>query len=161
MKYAELVRVAVEIVRTFFFHLRYRATLSWNLFGNFSAFTGKLNPFVFQQCYWDCAMGLLPQYCLLISSPLDRSRNASVFMEIVLPQTSNNQPDVDVMRQSESDRVCKYVERNCSSLNAVDQSPSMLHVSCIILLMSTACTSRGHQYQHRQEWADGLGWSTT
>lgn len=73
-------------------------------------------------------MGLLPQYYLLISRSLDRSRKASVFMEIVIPQTSNNQPDVDVMLQSESDRVCKYVERNCSSLNAVDQSPSILHV---------------------------------
>ena len=65
-------------------------------------------------------MELLPQYCVLISSSLDSRRKASVFMETVLPQINNNQPNVDVMLQSDSDKVCKYLERNCSSLNAVD-----------------------------------------
>lgn len=47
-----------------------------------------------------------------------------MFMETVHPQTNNDQPNVDVMLQSDSDKVCKYLERNCSSLNAVDQSPT-------------------------------------
>lgn len=69
-------------------------------------------------------MELLPQYCVVISSSLDIRRKASVFMETVLPQSSNNQPNVDVMLQPDSEKVCKYLERNCSSLNAVDQSPA-------------------------------------
>lgn len=81
-------------------------------------------PFVFQQCCWGFAVVLLPQYYVLISSSVDSSRKASVFMETVLPQTSDNQPNVSVMLQSDSDKVCKYLERNCSSSNAVAQSPS-------------------------------------
>lgn len=67
-------------------------------------------------------MELLPQYSVLISRSLGSRRKASVFMETVLPQTSDNQPNVNVMLQSDSDKVCKYLERNCSSLNAADQS---------------------------------------
>lgn len=80
--------------------------------------------FSFQPCCCDFATELLPQYCVLISISLDSRRIASLFMETVLPQTSNNPPNVNVMLQSDSDKVCKYLERNCSSLTAVDQSPT-------------------------------------
>lgn len=36
-------------------------------------------------------------------------------METVLPETSNNQPNVDVMLQSDFNKVCKYLERNGSA----------------------------------------------
>lgn len=60
-------------------------------------------------------MKLLLQYCMLIPSSLDSRIKANVFMETVLPETSNNQPNVDVMLQSDFNKVCKYLERNGSA----------------------------------------------
>lgn len=68
-------------------------------------------------------MELLSQYGVLIFNSLGNKRKA-MFIGTVLPQKSNNQPNVNVMLQSDSDKVCKYLERNCSSLKAVDQSPT-------------------------------------
>lgn len=83
-----------------------------------------MDPFLFQQCSWSFGVALLPQCCMLISSSVDSRRKASVFMETGLPQTRDNQPKVGVMLQSDSDKVCKYLERSCSSSNAAAQSPS-------------------------------------
>lgn len=47
-----------------------------------------------------------------------------MIMETEPPQTSDNQSNVGVMLQSDSDKVCKYLERSCSSSKAVAQSPS-------------------------------------
>lgn len=94
---------------------------SWQIL---SIYRKKMDPFLFQQCSWGFAVALLPQYCVLISSSADSRRKSSVLMETVHPQTSDNQPNVGVMLQSDSDKVCKYLERSCSSSNAVVQSPS-------------------------------------